>query len=107
MKLQKKSIQQAAESVRGSLSGGVRDLREKLSGPIYSKTMELDRPMPKLKPASEVSKPAREIVIAEATLPEKKTVASSVSKKKAQKVRKFLYCVSVNGSKPLIDYSWL
>lgn len=86
LKLQKKSIQQAAESVKGSLSGGVRDLREKLSGPIYSKTMELDRPIPKLKPASEVSKPARKSVIAEAPLPEKKAVASSVSKKKTQKV---------------------
>lgn len=78
-------MQQGPQSVRGSLSGGVRDLREKLSGSTYSHTVEPDRPKPK--PTSEVSKPARKSVIAEAPIPDIKTVASSVSKKKTQKVK--------------------
>ncbi|CAI9107416.1 OLC1v1006765C1 [Oldenlandia corymbosa var. corymbosa] len=84
LKLQKKSKQQNAQSVRGSRSSGVRDLREKLSGVIYPQKMETDPPKPKQ--VSEVSKPVRKSVIAEAPPPEKKTVASSASKKKTQKV---------------------
>ncbi|KAL3531099.1 hypothetical protein ACH5RR_010421 [Cinchona calisaya] len=86
LKLQKKSIQRATQSVKGSLSGGVRDLREKLSGTMYSQAMETDAAKLKPKPASEVSKLARKSVVAEAAVPEKKAVASSVSKKKSQKV---------------------
>ncbi|XP_071918419.1 uncharacterized protein [Coffea arabica] len=85
LKLQKKSIQRATQNVRGSLPGGVRDLREKLSGTIYSQAMDTDPPKPK--PASEVGRPARKSVIAEAPVAsEKKAAASSVSKKKNQKV---------------------
>ncbi|KAL3517817.1 hypothetical protein ACH5RR_020406 [Cinchona calisaya] len=84
LKLQKKSIRQATQTVRGSIPGGVRDLREKLSGTTYSQPMETDPPKPK--PVSEVSRPARKSVIAEASVPEKKTVASAVTKKKTQKV---------------------
>lgn len=86
LKLQKKSIQQATQSVRGSLPGGVRDLREKLSGTIYSQAMDTDPPKPK--PASEVSRPVRKSVIAEAPVAsEKQAAATSVSKKKNQKAR--------------------
>ncbi|CDP03893.1 unnamed protein product [Coffea canephora] len=77
LKLQKKSIQRATQNVRGSLPGGVRDLREKLSGTIYSQAMDTDPPKPK--PASEVGRPARKSVIAEAPVAsEKKAAASSV-----------------------------
>lgn len=85
LKLQKKSIQQATQSVKGSISGGMRDLREKLSGTVYSQTVENVPPKAKLKVAPEISKPIRRSVIAEAAV-EAKNVASTVSKKSQQKV---------------------
>ncbi|KAI3450847.1 hypothetical protein Pfo_007512 [Paulownia fortunei] len=83
LKLQRKSIDQATQSVRGSVSGGARDLREKLSGTLYSRPVESKPPPVRPKPAPEVSKPPRKSVIAQAPVPETK-VASSVSKKKVQ-----------------------
>ncbi|XP_055813000.1 uncharacterized protein LOC129882645 [Solanum dulcamara] len=85
LKLQKKSIQQATQSVRGSVSGGMRDLREKLSATVYSQTVENDPPKAKLKAAPEISKPVRRSSIAEAPAMETKKVASTVSKKSQQK----------------------
>ncbi|KAL3633314.1 hypothetical protein CASFOL_022841 [Castilleja foliolosa] len=80
-KLQRKSTQ----SVRGSVSGGARDLREKLSGTQISRRVE-SKPLPaRPKLAPEVSKPTRKSVIAQAHVPETK-VASYASKKVQQKV---------------------
>ncbi|THF97268.1 hypothetical protein TEA_011258 [Camellia sinensis var. sinensis] len=62
LKLQKKSVQQATKSGNGSVSGA-RDLREKLSGTMYSHPANTD--LPKLKPVLEGSKPVRKSVIAE------------------------------------------
>ncbi|KAL2488198.1 Sterile alpha motif (SAM) domain-containing protein [Forsythia ovata] len=85
LKLQRKSIEQASQSARGSISGGTRDLREKLSGSLYSRPVEAKPPQPRSKPAPEVSKPpTRKSAIAEATVPETKRVAGPVSDKKIQ-----------------------
>ncbi|MCD7466529.1 hypothetical protein HAX54_003334 [Datura stramonium] len=84
LKLQKKSIQQATQSVKGSVSGGMRDLREKLSGTVYSQTVENDPPKAKLKVTPEISKPVRRSSIAEAPAMETNKFASTVSKKKSQ-----------------------
>ncbi|CAI9776612.1 unnamed protein product [Fraxinus pennsylvanica] len=84
LKLQRKSIEQASQSARGSISGGTRDLREKLSGSLYSRPVEVKPPRPRLKPAPEVSKPSRKSAVAEATVPETKRVAGPVSDKKTQ-----------------------
>ncbi|KAL6497878.1 hypothetical protein OROHE_026905 [Orobanche hederae] len=88
-KLQRKSIEQATQSVRGSVFGGSRDLREKLSGTLNSHLAESKTPPVRPKPAPEVSKPTRKSVIAQAPVSETK-VASSVSKKKAESVDNFL-----------------
>lgn len=72
LKLQKKNNQQAI--------GGVRDLREKLSGITYSKPSVAAPAKPKAAPES--SKPARKSIVAEAPVAETKKVASTVSKKK-------------------------
>ncbi|CAN4093770.1 unnamed protein product [Withania somnifera] len=85
LKLQKKSIQQASQSVKGSVSGGMRDLREKLSGTVYSQTVENDPPKAKLEVAPEISKLVRRSSVAEAPVVETKKIASTVSKKKSQK----------------------
>ncbi|XP_049407253.1 uncharacterized protein LOC125870782 [Solanum stenotomum] len=84
LKLQKKSIQQATQSAKGSVSGGMRDLREKLSGTVYSQKVESDPPKAKLKVAPEISKPVRRSSITEAPAMETKKIASTVSKKKSQ-----------------------
>ncbi|PIN26180.1 RNA-binding protein Bicaudal-C [Handroanthus impetiginosus] len=89
LKLQRKSIEQATQSVRGSVSGGARDLREKLSGTLYSRPVESKPPPVRPKPASEVSKPSRKSVISQPPLPETK-VAISGSKKKDESVDSFL-----------------
>ncbi|GMP48565.1 hypothetical protein CsSME_00015875 [Camellia sinensis var. sinensis] len=81
LKLQKKSVQQATKSGNGSVSGA-RDLREKLSGTMYSHPANTDLPKPK--PVLEGSKPVRKSVIVEALEPETKKVASSVPRKKTQ-----------------------
>lgn len=70
----------------------MRDLREKLSGTIYSEAGEVDPSKPKTNPAAEVSKPVRKSVIAEAPVLETKKVASTISKKKSQpKARLFFF----------------
>ncbi|KAK1426930.1 hypothetical protein QVD17_15610 [Tagetes erecta] len=81
LKLQKKNNHQA--------TGGVRDLREKLSGITYSKPAVAAPAKPKAVPES--SKPARKSIVAEAPVAETKKVASTVSKKKkAETVDTFL-----------------
>ncbi|XP_057512439.1 uncharacterized protein LOC130794523 isoform X2 [Actinidia eriantha] len=95
-KLQKKSIQKAIQSGIGNVSG-IRDLREKLSGTIYSESGNTDppkpKPKPKPKPVLEGSKRARTSAITsrarinaliDAPEPEMKRVASSVPTKKTQ-----------------------
>ncbi|KAJ9543428.1 hypothetical protein OSB04_023135 [Centaurea solstitialis] len=80
LKLQKKSNQQANQGARGSLSGGVRDLREKLSGVTYSQPTVSAQAKPKSVPES--SKSTRRSVVAEAPVAEAKRVANVASKKK-------------------------
>uniref|UniRef100_A0A5B7A5Z3 Putative ankyrin repeat and SAM domain-containing protein 6 n=1 Tax=Davidia involucrata TaxID=16924 RepID=A0A5B7A5Z3_DAVIN len=82
LKLQKKSVQQATQIGKGSLSGGVRDLREKLSGTMHTPPVNTDPPKPK--PVLEGSKPARKNVIVEVPVPETKKVPSSITRKKTQ-----------------------
>ncbi|CAN4113740.1 unnamed protein product [Withania somnifera] len=85
LKLQRRrSIQQATQIIKSSLSGGTRDLREKLSGTVYSQTVKIEAPRKKLKAISEVRQPVEKSVIAEAPAPETKNVASKVSKKKSR-----------------------
>ncbi|GFQ02706.1 hypothetical protein PHJA_002414500 [Phtheirospermum japonicum] len=84
LKLQRKSIEQATRSVRGSVSGGARDLRDKLSGALYSRPIESQPQAMRPKPAPEATKPPRSSVIAEAPQRETKKIASSVSKRKTQ-----------------------
>ncbi|XP_057809027.1 uncharacterized protein LOC131023499 [Salvia miltiorrhiza] len=81
LKLQRKSIEQASQSGRGP--GGGRDLREKLSGALYSRPVEYKPPAVRPKPATETSRPPRKSVVAQAPASEAK-VSSSVSKKKVQ-----------------------
>ncbi|GAA0149798.1 RNA metabolism protein [Lithospermum erythrorhizon] len=82
LKLQRKGSQHGSRSVRGSVSGGVRDLREKLSG-ITAQPMDIEPPRRKQKTVTEVSKLSRRSVI-EAPVSETKRVASTVSKKNTQ-----------------------
>ncbi|KAF5951032.1 hypothetical protein HYC85_013025 [Camellia sinensis] len=56
------------------------DLREKLSGTMYSQPVNTDPPKPALKD----NKPVRKSVIVEAPEPQTKNVASSVPRKKTQ-----------------------
>ncbi|KAG9133218.1 hypothetical protein Leryth_022441 [Lithospermum erythrorhizon] len=75
LKLQRKGSQHGSRSVRGSVSGGVRDLREKLSG-ITAQPMDIEPPRRKQKTVTEVSKLSRRSVI-EAPVSETKRVAST------------------------------
>lgn len=87
LKLQKKVGQQVSLSGKGSLSGGVRDLREKLSGTMHPQPMNSDPP-PKAKPAAEAGKTTRKNVPVEAPVSGTKKVASQVPRKKTvQKAR--------------------
>lgn len=88
LKLQRKNTEQATRSVRGSASGGARDLREKLSGTLYSRPIESQPPPVRPRPAPESSKPPKSIVMSEDPNPQTKKIASTVSRKKSQhKVR--------------------
>ncbi|KAL8529172.1 hypothetical protein ACS0TY_006574 [Phlomoides rotata] len=78
LKLQRKSIDQE----RGFISGGVMDLREKLSGALYSRPVESKPPLVRLKPAPEASKPPRKSVIAQAPAP--KIKPACIPKKASQ-----------------------
>lgn len=88
LKLQRRSIEQATQSVRGSVSRGSKDLREKLSGTSYSRPIESGPRSLRPRPAADTSKPHSNNVVAEASDQGKK-ISSSVSKKKTQQqVRK-------------------
>ncbi|KAL7252104.1 hypothetical protein ACSBR1_013870 [Camellia fascicularis] len=66
-----------------------RDLREKLSGTMYSQPVNTDPPKPVLKD----NKPVRKSVIVEAPEPQTKNVASLVPRKKTQqKTRTLPFC---------------
>ncbi|KVI03813.1 Usher syndrome type-1G protein [Cynara cardunculus var. scolymus] len=94
LKLQKKSNQQATQGARGPLSGGVRDLREKLSGITYSLPAVTVQAKPKSVPES--SKSTRRSVVAEAPVAETKKVANIASKKKkAETVDTFLQALGL------------
>ncbi|KAL6555646.1 hypothetical protein OROHE_007318 [Orobanche hederae] len=84
LKLQRKSIEQATKSVKGSVFKDARDLREKLSGAIYSRPIEAQPKPLKTKPAPEVNKAPTNSIIVEA--PERETIKidSSVSKRKTR-----------------------
>ena len=82
LKLQRKSIEQSSQFVRGP--GGGRDLREKLSGALYSRPVEYKPPAVRPKPVTEASKPTRKSVIAQAPARQEARVSTSVSKKKVQ-----------------------
>uniref|UniRef100_A0A2P2QML8 SAM domain-containing protein n=1 Tax=Rhizophora mucronata TaxID=61149 RepID=A0A2P2QML8_RHIMU len=79
LKLQKKSSQQASQSVKGSVSV-VRDLREKLSGTMNVQPGNADPPKTKL----ETSKPLRKNVALEASDSVIKKFAGVASRKKSQ-----------------------
>ncbi|GAA0165356.1 RNA metabolism protein [Lithospermum erythrorhizon] len=83
LKLQRKSSQHGTQTVKGSVSGGVRDLREKLSG-IIAQPMDVEPPRRKQKIVTEVIRPSRKNIVAEAPVSEAKRVASSVSKRNTQ-----------------------
>lgn len=88
LKLQKRSIQKATHTGNGSAH--IRDLREKLSGTVYSQPAEAARAKPRV--ATEGTKPLRKSVVTEASVPETKKVNNTVSKKKAeQKVRLYQF----------------
>lgn len=86
LKLQKKSN-------LGAKSGGVRDLREKLSGITnYSQPPAATKP----KSASETTKPARRSVVADANVTETKKAATNASKrKKTETVDSFLQALGL------------
>ncbi|XP_051113360.1 uncharacterized protein LOC127239312 [Andrographis paniculata] len=95
LKLQRKSNEQ---SMRGSVTGGARDLREKLSGTLYSQPVESKPPPPRPRSAVEVNKPTRKSVIAQAPALEE-NATGSVSKERAQQkvesVDKFLHSLGL------------
>ncbi|OVA06857.1 Sterile alpha motif domain [Macleaya cordata] len=79
LKLQKKGSQQVYQRGRGSVAGGVQDLREKLSGSMHSQPENA-------KPVLEVKKPAIKSTQADVPSPETKKAASvASSRKKSQK----------------------
>ncbi|XP_042515020.1 ankyrin repeat and SAM domain-containing protein 6-like [Macadamia integrifolia] len=80
LKLQKKNSLQVYQSGKGTNAGGVRDLREKLSGTMHSQPANYVPP--KLKSALELVKPARKSVLVEAPAPETKNVSNSTSSRK-------------------------
>ncbi|KAL8106607.1 uncharacterized protein LOC141674022 [Apium graveolens] len=80
LKLQKRSIQN--HTGNGSAQGGIRDLREKLSGTVYSQPAEAARAKPRV--VTEGPRPVRKSVVTEASAPETKKVNNTVSKKKAE-----------------------
>ncbi|KAK1353045.1 RNA-binding protein Bicaudal-C [Heracleum sosnowskyi] len=80
LKLQKRTIQKATHTGNGSAH--IRDLREKLSGTVYSQPAEAARAKPRA--VTEGTKPVRKSVVPEASVPETKKVNNTVSKKKAE-----------------------
>ncbi|GKF86318.1 hypothetical protein Tco_0254145, partial [Tanacetum coccineum] len=89
------------KSANGSLSGGVRDLREKLSG--YSQSAVSAPAM--AKPVSESSRPARRSVLAEAVVVETRNVSGPASKRKIHEVHHvYSLCVQMYVSFPLAGF---
>ncbi|KAF8394066.1 hypothetical protein HHK36_020269 [Tetracentron sinense] len=84
LKLQKKISPQVyqTQSGKGSLAGGVQDLRGRLSGTMHSQPANSDLPKPKPKPVLEAAKPARKSVAVEVPLQETRKVAKSASSRK-------------------------
>ncbi|KAJ8749267.1 hypothetical protein K2173_018747 [Erythroxylum novogranatense] len=78
-KLQRKSLQQSSQGVKGSVSG-LRDLREKLSGAINSQPVNIDPSKPKL----EAAKTTRKNVAVETPEPQIKTSVGVTSRKRLQ-----------------------
>ncbi|XP_021720069.1 ankyrin repeat and SAM domain-containing protein 6-like isoform X1 [Chenopodium quinoa] len=76
LKLQRRSSQQETQG------GGVRDLREKLSGSMHSQPVNKDSQKPK--PEHEAVKPARRSVIVATPVAEPKKVSNPTSRKKTQ-----------------------
>ncbi|KMT05652.1 hypothetical protein BVRB_7g167860 [Beta vulgaris subsp. vulgaris] len=76
LKLQRRSSQHDTQG------GGVRDLREKLSGSMHSQPINKDPLKPK--PEPEAAKPARRSVIVATPVAESKKVPNSTSRKKPQ-----------------------
>ena len=107
LKLQKRVGPQVPLSGKGSLSGSVRDLREKLSGTMHSQPMNSDPP--KAKPAIEAGKPTRKNVAVEAPVSGTKKVASQLPKKKTQqKALVFLFFIFIPFcSPPFITAVWV
>ncbi|KAL8139129.1 hypothetical protein V2J09_005130 [Rumex salicifolius] len=77
LKLQKRGTEQ------GPRSGGVRDLREKLSGSMNLQPLNADPPKPKL--VAETSKPIRRSVISEAPALQARRISSAIVKKTQRK----------------------
>ncbi|KAL8480765.1 hypothetical protein ACS0TY_026785 [Phlomoides rotata] len=84
LKLQRRSIEQATQSVRGSVSRGSKDLREKLSGTSYARPSESGPHSLRPRPAGDTRKHQSNDVVAEASDQGKKKITSSISKKKTQ-----------------------
>lgn len=107
LKLQKKVAQQVPLSGKRSLSSGVRDLREKLSGPMHSQPVNSDPP--KAKPAIEAVKPTRKNVAAETPVSGAKKVANQVPKKMTQqKAWTFLIVIFIPFcAPPFITVVWV
>ncbi|KAL1834902.1 hypothetical protein ACET3Z_004553 [Daucus carota] len=84
LKLQKRSVQKATQTGNGSVQGGIRDLREKLSGTVYSQPVESARAKPRA--VMEGTNSVRKSVAIEASVPEKKKANSTASKKKAEQM---------------------
>ncbi|CAA0825756.1 Sterile alpha motif (SAM) domain-containing protein [Striga hermonthica] len=86
LKLQRKSVEQAIQNTRASAFSGARDLREKLSGNLYSHPIDSQPPslIPKLVP--DVNKPHRNTIAAISEIParETKKISGLGSKKKTQ-----------------------
>ncbi|KAI3936096.1 hypothetical protein MKW98_015855 [Papaver atlanticum] len=82
LKLQKKGLKKTYQKGKGSLAGGVQDLRVKLSGIAHAQQANTD--LPKSKP-KELAKPARKSAAIDVPMAEaKKVVNSTASRKKSQ-----------------------
>ncbi|KAK9140920.1 hypothetical protein Scep_010601 [Stephania cephalantha] len=86
LKLQKKGSQPVNQSGKSSVTGGVRDLREKLSGMMHSQLPNTDTGhIAKNQSSAEVVKPARKRAKVEGAVSEAKTASIPVASKGSQK----------------------
>ncbi|CAM8985160.1 unnamed protein product [Rhodiola kirilowii] len=79
LKLQRKSLQSTVQNGNGSNSGGVHDLREKLSGTMHSQPLNNNLPKPK---GADPRRPVKKVVDT-APAPETKKAARPIKKNKA------------------------